>query len=315
MTNHGLGSVFHQGVQSDLSHLLQLQQAQTLFGHIPTMGHAYATQRYINPGLASLRSQVNPLSANTTFFHPETLHAVRGQRLLSMPLNNNQNSMERMSQTYLQNDMSLATSQNPSSRTYLAAATNDTASATAIGIGPSLGCQRDTTSRVCNRLPSLPALLAQPGDHLKLSAHQVFLRQQIESFRAGDDEISTHTRGRNKPICMGQVGIRCRHCAHIPIARRQKGSTYFPSSLQGIYQASQNMSTTHMQCGLCDHMPDEIKNEFARLLATKVSSSGAGRPYWAESAENLGLIDTEEGIRFVHDLQAKSKDDNRDHAK
>ena len=75
------------------------------------------------------------------------------------------------------------------------------------------------------------------------------------------------------------------------------------------------MSTTHMQCGLCDHMPDEIKNEFARLLATKVSSSGAGRPYWAESAENLGLIDTEEGIRFVHDLQAKSKDDNRDHAK
>lgn len=64
------------------------------------------------------------------------------------------------------------------------------------------------------------------------------------------------------------------------------------------------MSTTHMQCGLCNEMPDAIKNEFARLLATKVSSSGAGRPYWAESAKRLGLVDTEEGIRFVRDAAA-----------
>lgn len=149
---------------------------------------------------------------------------------------------------------------------------------------------------------SLPAVLAQPEDSLKLSPHQVLLRHQIEAFKATEDDISTHTRGRNKPITLGQVGIRCRHCAQLPVARRQKGSTYFPATLLGLYQAAQNMSTTHMQCGLCTEMPEAIKQEFAHLLSSKVASSGAGRPYWAESAKRFGLVDTEEGIRFIRDL-------------
>jgi hypothetical protein len=145
-----------------------------------------------------------------------------------------------------------------------------------------------------------PKLLAQSEDEFKLSPQQVFLRQQIEVFAATKDDVTTHTRGRNKPISKGQVGIRCRHCSHLPISRRQKGSTYFPASLQGIYQAAQNMSTTHLQCGLCSEMPDAIKNEFARLLATKVARPGAGRLYWAESARKLQLVDSDAGIRFVN---------------
>jgi hypothetical protein len=150
---------------------------------------------------------------------------------------------------------------------------------------------------------SLPCILARPDDTLKLSSHQVLLRHQIEAFQASEDDISTHTRGRNKPITLGQVGIRCRHCAYLPVARRQKGSTYFPATTQGIYQAAQNMSTTHMQCGLCNEMPDSIKQEFARLLSTKVASSGAGRPYWAKAAKQMGLVDTEDGIRFIRDFK------------
>jgi len=151
---------------------------------------------------------------------------------------------------------------------------------------------------------SLPVLLARPEDALKLSSHQVLLRHQIEAFKATEEDITTHTRGRNKPILIGQVGIRCRHCAHLPVSCRQKGSTYFPASCLGLYQAAQNMSTTHMQCGLCNEMPDLIKHQFAHLISTKVASSGAGRPFWAESARKLGLVDTEDqGIRFFRDLQ------------
>ena len=69
------------------------------------------------------------------------------------------------------------------------------------------------------------------------------------------------------------------------------------SHLHFVVQCDQNMSTTHMQCGLCTEMPEQIKLEFSRLMATKVASSGAGRPYWAESAKRLGLMDTEDGIR------------------
>jgi hypothetical protein len=150
---------------------------------------------------------------------------------------------------------------------------------------------------------SLPAILAQPEDSMKLSSHQVLLRHQIEAFRASEDDVMTHTRGRNKPVILGQVGIRCRHCAYLPVVQRQKGSTYFPSTMLGLYQAAQNMSTTHMQCGRCTEMPDTIKNEFARLISSKVASSGAGRPYWAESAKKIGLVDSDDGIRFILDVQ------------
>jgi hypothetical protein len=152
---------------------------------------------------------------------------------------------------------------------------------------------------------SLPICLARLAvDEYKLSEHQNFLRQQIEAFPATEEDVTTHTRGRNKPILLGQVGIRCRHCAHLPVSRRQKGSTYFPSNKLGIYQAAQNMSTAHIQCGLCTEMPEAIKLKFMDIMSTKnpSCSSGAGRPYWAQSATQLGLVDTEEGIRFIRDL-------------
>jgi hypothetical protein len=152
---------------------------------------------------------------------------------------------------------------------------------------------------------SLPISLARLAvDEYKLSEHQNFLRQQIEAFPATEEDVMTHTRGRNKPILLGQVGIRCRHCAHVPVSRRQKGSTYFPSNKLGIYQAAQNMSTAHIQCGLCTEMPEAIKLKFIEIMSTKnpSCSSGAGRPYWAQSATQLGLVDTEEGIRFIRNL-------------
>ena len=149
---------------------------------------------------------------------------------------------------------------------------------------------------------SLPSLLSQPEDSMKLSDHQVLLRLQIEAFKATEVDASTHTRGRNKQVQVGQVGIRCRHCAHLPITKRKKGSTYFPASLMGVYQAAQNMSTTHIQCGVCPEMPENIKQEFVRLMLSRSTSSGAGRPYWAASAKAIGLLDTDDGIRFIGDF-------------
>ncbi len=137
---------------------------------------------------------------------------------------------------------------------------------------------------------NLPRPLALLEDNEKLSLHQVFLRFHIEAFKASEEDISTHTRGRNRAISMSQVGIRCRHCAHLPLATRQKGSVYFPSSLLGIYQAAQNMSTQHLQCGLCSSMPVVFKQQFAMLLSSKASSSGAGRAYWAEAAKKICLV-------------------------
>jgi hypothetical protein len=151
--------------------------------------------------------------------------------------------------------------------------------------------------------PSLPITLSKAEDAAKLSPYQVLLRMQIEAFQATDDDVTTHTRGRNKPVVLGQVGIRCRHCAHLPVSSRQKGSTYFPATVLGIYQAAQNMSTSHIQGGVCSEMPIDLKRQFETLQNLKVASSGAGRPYWAESARILGLVDTEDGIQFIRSLR------------
>jgi hypothetical protein len=152
--------------------------------------------------------------------------------------------------------------------------------------------------------PVLPVLLCRPTDSTRLSHPQLLLRQQIEAFQATESDLSTHVRGRNKSIKLGQVGIRCRHCAHVPALNRHKGSTYFPTSVWGLYQASQNMCMIHLQGGQCPEMPLAVKVQFLQLTDTKraAPSSGAGRTYWAEMAQQLGLVDTTDGIFFVRSL-------------
>jgi hypothetical protein len=146
-------------------------------------------------------------------------------------------------------------------------------------------------------------ILFQSDDHGKLNDHQIFLRQQIEYFRATQEDIMSHTRGKNKPIVLHQVGVRCRHCNHIPVGRRQKGSTYFPSNLMGIYQAAQNLSVEHLQSGICTETPADIKKQFLSFASTKPAASGAGKKYWAEAGSMLGLVDTEDGILFADDVE------------
>jgi hypothetical protein len=142
----------------------------------------------------------------------------------------------------------------------------------------------------------LPDLVSGPMDSQVMTTRQVFLRQQMEIFAATEIEAFTHARGRNKRIQHGQVGIRCRHCAHMSVVNRPKGSTYFPFALSGLYQAAQNICTTHMQTGVCTAMPEPIQQEFIRLLCVPKACSGSGRKYWAESAKKFGLVDTDQGI-------------------
>jgi hypothetical protein len=142
----------------------------------------------------------------------------------------------------------------------------------------------------------LPCTLSNPFDVRVLSSHQTYLRQQIEVFAATTTDVAAHVRGRNKRILLDQVGIRCRHCGHMPMQKRQIGSTYFPATLMGFYQAAQNMLSTHIQCGKCESLPESVSQEFHRLLVLKKATSTGGRKYWAERIRELGLVDTDHGV-------------------
>jgi hypothetical protein len=154
---------------------------------------------------------------------------------------------------------------------------------------------------------SLPVILALPEDETKLSSFQYLLRQQIEFFKATENDIVTHARGRNKPIMLDQVGIRCKHCATCPLGERKKGAVYFPFTLLGVYQASQNMASSHFIQGNCTAIPSEITSKLLENISSK-SVVGSGKEFWAKSGCILGLVDTEQGIRFIRDLVTDTKD-------
>ena len=133
-------------------------------------------------------------------------------------------------------------------------------------------------------------------DTESLSEYQCLVRQQIEMFEAGVNDLESSTKGRNKPIILGQVGIRCRHCSTVPPKQRKKGSMYYPTKLNGLYQAAQSLASGHL-CAHCNHIPAKIREQLL-ILKEKKSSAGGGKDYWGEGVRVIGVYEDKGGLRF-----------------
>jgi hypothetical protein len=141
-----------------------------------------------------------------------------------------------------------------------------------------------------------PIVLFMECDEDSLSEYQCLIRQQIELFEADKEEAASSVQGRNKQIVEGQVGIRCRHCTVVPPRRRQKGCMYFPTKLDRIYQAAQNLSAFHL-CEHCKHVPADVRKKIL-VLRERKSPAGGGKRYWGEGVRCLGVIEESNGLRF-----------------
>jgi len=119
------------------------------------------------------------------------------------------------------------------------------------------------------------------------------IRQHMELFEANVDDTARNVQGRNKPVVVGQVGIRCRHCA---LAGNTQASLYFPTKLDRIYQAAQNLSAFHL-CQDCPHIPAKARRELISRKERK-SPAGGGKRYWAEAVQFLGVKQVEGGLFF-----------------
>eukprot|EP00546_Thalassionema_frauenfeldii_P018851 CAMPEP_0178900240 /NCGR_PEP_ID=MMETSP0786-20121207/3366_1 /TAXON_ID=186022 /ORGANISM="Thalassionema frauenfeldii, Strain CCMP 1798" /LENGTH=1080 /DNA_ID=CAMNT_0020571227 /DNA_START=69 /DNA_END=3310 /DNA_ORIENTATION=- len=142
--------------------------------------------------------------------------------------------------------------------------------------------------------------LGLPEDKFWLSELQVYLRSNFaEAFGATEADIAAPMMdATNKPIALGQVGIRCMHCRNDPPSERGQQATSYPSLISGIYNSVQQMLRLHFDC--CLSMPAEVRQKIEQL---KVSSSARGgrKQYWIDSAKRLGLVDTPHGIHFGRD--------------
>jgi hypothetical protein len=135
-------------------------------------------------------------------------------------------------------------------------------------------------------------------DDLCLSKFQCLARKQIELFEATSDDVEAGARGRNHPIVLGQVGIRCRHCSQLPPhSPRTRGAVYFPSKLERVYQTAVNMASLHL-CKHCQHIPQNIRDELLRLKDKK-SNAGGGKDYWGSGIRMMGAVEAEDCLRFT----------------
>jgi len=116
-----------------------------------------------------------------------------------------------------------------------------------------------------------PVPLYMSCDDERLSAYHALARRHMEFFEAGQDDISTNARGRNRPIVLGQVGIRCKHCSHLPPRRRQRAAMYYPFKLDLLYQACQTLANVHL-CEQCQHFPADVRTELVKLRGEKTTA-------------------------------------------
>jgi len=126
-------------------------------------------------------------------------------------------------------------------------------------------------------------------DSSNLSSFLCFLRSEcIEVFVSSKTDVLE--RMTSKKVIEGQVGIRCRFCAHLNQKSRVGRSSNFPSSTAQIYPGVSMMIYKHFTA--CPEMPPATKKKFDDLKNFTKKGNAESRSYWINSASRLGLIDT-----------------------
>lgn len=136
--------------------------------------------------------------------------------------------------------------------------------------------------------------VAASHDRFTLTPYQALVRQSVEFFTAGEEDVALPGRGRRKKMLLGQVGVRCKHCSHVPVKERQSCSQSFPGRLWGVYQAAQSVVRLHILEGPCQHAPSEVKEELERQRGQATASQGCGKVYWEECCRKVGLHERRE---------------------
>lgn len=138
-------------------------------------------------------------------------------------------------------------------------------------------------------------LLLLACDFDTLSTYQCLLRQNIEFFEATEQDINSITKGRNKPVFFGQVGIRCIHCRHMDPKSRPQGATYYPAKIDSTYEAAQR-SSKHL-CYTCPSIPHKIRQNLL-LMKREKSAPGGGKTYWNDATRIVCVEAEGGGLKF-----------------
>lgn len=130
-----------------------------------------------------------------------------------------------------------------------------------------------------------------------LSEMNCYIRSEcIEMFSTEKEDVArTSKRGR---ITLNQVGIRCKFCACKDMKDRGLAAVSYPVSISGIYESVKRWQKVHLES--CGSIPADVRKKVNKL-AQSSEWVPTTRQYWTESAKAMGMVDTQDGVRFSRD--------------
>jgi len=88
-----------------------------------------------------------------------------------------------------------------------------------------------------------------------------------------------------------------KHCSDLSLRQRGRGAVYYPTTLNAVYQAAQNMATNHLQSH-CNRIPSDVRQQLCDLRERRDTASG-GKQYWADACSAVGLVEDGQHLRFA----------------
>jgi len=140
--------------------------------------------------------------------------------------------------------------------------------------------------------PSCRIVLAVPEDKEWLSDMDCFIRKQLEVFCASKDDVTSAQNDRKYPVFVGQVGIRCLHCATANVATGT--AVAYPYAISQVYESVREFQRLHLDS--CENLPEATKSKLTAFNGSS-SLSSVLRKYYILAAKALGLQDMRDGIR------------------
>lgn len=132
--------------------------------------------------------------------------------------------------------------------------------------------------------------LHTPEDDDVLSPLHCFMRRYcVEAFSATEEDVATPRYGKSHgfKVTVGQVGIRCLHCKHLPLDKRAERAVCYPSSLKNIYHSIETWQRRHSS--VCKQITPWVRKSIVELMEKSKTRAGGRRQYWEDSARFVFL--------------------------
>lgn len=143
-------------------------------------------------------------------------------------------------------------------------------------------------------------LFSTPSDVDSLSDRQCYVRSHfVEIFISTASDVgSRHSRGAQM-LKLGQIGLRCAYCVKLRQRDRAERAICYPSSISRIYQTVADMQRFHFES--CVAIPPKVLHAYRSLKTTRPRGVGSPQSYWDQSARDIGLVDSKNGIQVSSD--------------